>query len=71
MAVSGVVGQVLHFLGNWEFEVESDATLGTWKLFTESMMGATPTLAPGTMVLLAAVGYAYRRSRTERVEGRG
>ena len=66
MAGSGLIGQILHFRGNWEFEVESDATLGTWRLFADSMMGATPTLAPGTMVLLAAVGYAYKRSRAER-----
>lgn len=67
MAASGVVGQILHFRGNWEFEVESDATLPFWTLFRESMMGATPALSPGTMVLLAAIGYAYHRARaTER-----
>jgi uncharacterized membrane protein len=71
MAASGLLGQILHFRGNWEFEVESDATLGTWQLFADSMMGATPTLAPGTMLLLAAIGYAYKRSRAERVERRG
>lgn len=63
MAVSGVVGQVLHFRGNLEFELERDATLGAWRLFAESMMGATPALAPGTMALLAAIGYAYRVAR--------
>lgn len=63
MAVSGVVGQILHFRGNWEFEVESDATLPLGRLLVDSLMGATPTLAPGTMTLLAAVGYAWMRSR--------
>ena len=60
MALSGVVGQVFHVQGNLEFERESDPAIGGWKLFAASMMGATPALAPGTMVLLAVVGYAYR-----------
>lgn len=63
MAASGIVGQVLHFRGNMEFELESDGATGGWQLFVASMTGATPALAPGTMVLLAAVGYAYLRAR--------
>ena len=63
MALSGVVGQVFHLQGNLEFERESDPAIGGWKLFAASMMGATPALAPGTMVLLAVVGYAYRVAR--------
>lgn len=63
MTVSGVVGQILHVRGNMEFEIERDATLSPWRLFVESMMGATPALSPGTMILLAAVGYAWLLSR--------
>lgn len=63
MAASGIVGQVLHYRGNMEFELESDGAVGGWPLFVASMTGATPALAPGTMLLLAAVGYAYLRSR--------
>jgi hypothetical protein len=59
MAASGIVGQVLHIRGNIEFEREADPAIRTWPLIVESMMGATPALAPGTMVLLAVVGYAY------------
>lgn len=59
MAASGIVGQVLHFQGNMEFELEADPAIGRWPLVVESLMGATPALAPGTMVLLAVVGYAY------------
>lgn len=62
MAASGVLGQYLHLRGNMEFEIERDPTLGRWPLLRESLMGATPALAPGTMVLLALIGYAYMLS---------
>ena len=58
-AGSGALGLWLHYAGNMEFELERDATLGGFALLRESLMGATPALAPGTMVLLAAVGLAY------------
>ena len=29
------------------------------ELFRESMKGATPALAPGTMMLLGALGFGY------------
>lgn len=66
MFASGVVGQVLHYRGNMEFELESDPAISGWKLFAASMTGATPALAPGTMALLAVIGYAYKVSRTTR-----
>ncbi len=67
MGASGVVGQVLHFRGNMEFELEADPSIGWGRLMADSLMGATPALAPGTMVLLAAIGYAYLRA--DRVRG--
>lgn len=66
LAASGLVGQVLHFRGNMEFEVEREPAIGGWALFAASMTGATPALAPGTMALLAAIGYAYIVSRRPR-----
>lgn len=63
MAASGVLGQYLHFIGNMEFETERDPAIAGFRLFRESMMGATPALAPGTMVLLALIGHAYSVSR--------
>lgn len=63
MFASGLVGQVLHYRGNMEFELESDPAITGWALFVASMTGATPALAPGTMALLAVVGYAWRLSR--------
>lgn len=63
MAASGVLGQYLHLRGNMEFETERDPAIAGFRLFRESMMGATPAMAPGTMVLLALIGYAYSVSR--------
>ena len=56
--LSGLVGLVLHYRGNAEFERERDPTIGGLKLLWESLGGATPALAPGTMILFAFIGYA-------------
>jgi hypothetical protein len=58
-AVSGSVGVLLHYRGNAEFELEMYPSMAGLELFRKSMMGATPALAPGTMILLALVGLAY------------
>lgn len=62
-AASGLLGLFFHYRGNSEFELERDPSLGGLALFWESVTGATPALAPGSMVLLAAVGYAMLRAR--------
>ena len=54
--VSGVVGVVLHYQGNAEFERELQPDASGFPLFWEALKGATPALAPGTMTLLGAVG---------------
>jgi hypothetical protein len=56
---SGAVGTLLHYLGNVEFERERTAGIGGLALFREAMTGATPALAPGTMMLLGALGLLY------------
>jgi hypothetical protein len=58
-AVSGVLGTWLHYRGNVEFEREQNAALGSWALFREAMMGATPALAPGIMIYLGLLGIVY------------
>jgi len=60
---SGIAGVVLHYQGNAEFERELNPEAAGIELFWESIQGATPTLAPGTMILLGALGltYTYRR----------
>jgi hypothetical protein len=61
-AASGLLGTGLHYRGNVEFEREMHSEGTWWELFRGAMMGATPALAPGTMVLLGSIGllYAYR-----------
>lgn len=58
-ALSGIVGTWLHYRGNVEFELEMYPDLSGFALFREAMTGATPSLAPGTMILLAAIGLLY------------
>jgi hypothetical protein len=61
--VSGIVGVVLHFRGNMEFQVDIDPTIGRWELFNKVMRAkAPPALAPGAMAQLGLLGliYSYR-----------
>jgi hypothetical protein len=60
--LSGVVGLALHFNGNREFELEMYPTMAGLELVRNTMTGATPVLAPGTMTLLGFVGlmHSYR-----------
>jgi hypothetical protein len=57
--VSGAAGVLLHYKGNVEFERELNPDASGLELFRESMKGATPALAPGTMMLLGALGFGY------------
>ena len=54
--LSAGLGIVLHYLGNTEFELERHPDLRGWALFSNSIMGATPALAPGTMAQLSLIG---------------
>ncbi|HYC49462.1 MAG TPA: hypothetical protein VEB19_00005 [Gemmatimonadaceae bacterium] len=78
LAISGVLGVVFHYWGNLEFERERDASLSGLRLVWEVLTGATPALAPGTMILFAFIGYAViearrqpRRSSEAESRGRG
>lgn len=57
--LSGFAGTLLHYQGNAEFELERDPSLSGWALFRDTMTGATPALAPGTMMLLGLIGLLY------------
>ena len=57
--VSGLVGIGLHFKGNIDFELEMYPDMKTGELIWESLKGATPALAPGTMIALGLLGWAY------------
>ncbi|MEO1484979.1 MAG: hypothetical protein AAFU57_04480 [Bacteroidota bacterium] len=58
-AASGVYGVFLHLNANYEFEQEMRPSAKAWDLFLESLSGALPTLAPGSMIVLALIGYSY------------
>lgn len=57
--LSGVYGTYLHLQANFEFEQDMTPTAGTLELLTKSLSGALPALAPGSMIVLAMIGYLY------------
>ena len=63
---SGLAGVTLHYESNLEFERELQPETAGLKLVWAAMKGATPALAPGTMILLGGLGLAstllYARS---------
>jgi len=57
LMVTGLVGAVLHYRANMEFQLEMDPSLSGLALMAEVLHAkAPPALAPGNMVLLALVG---------------
>jgi len=66
---SGLIGVLLHYQGNVAFELELNPEGSGWELFWESLKGATPSLAPGTMTLLGALGLAYTYRHPARRSG--
>lgn len=67
---SGITGVYLHYKGNVEFELEMYPTMRGLELVWEALRGATPSLAPGTMVLFGLIGltstYDHPAARTGR-----
>lgn len=57
--ILGVVGVGLHYDGNVEFERELHPSERGWEFVRKTVAGATPVLAPGSMVLLGLVGLAH------------
>ena len=53
---SGLLGVGLHYRGNHEFELEMHPSMAGMELVRETLTGATPVLAPGSMALLGLVG---------------
>lgn len=54
--VAGLVGVVLHLLGNYEFERELNPGSSGLEFWLEVFRGATPALAPGTMLQFGLLG---------------
>ncbi len=59
ISLSGIYGVFLHLQANFEFEQEIHPTASAWSLFSESISGAFPALAPLSLIVLALIGYAY------------
>ena len=53
--LSGLLGLWFHYAGNLEFEREMSPDAAGWPLVKAVMTGATPALAPGTMVWFGAL----------------
>ncbi len=52
---SGLLGLWFHYQGNVEFEREMAPDAAGWSLIQAALTGATPSLAPGTMVWFGAL----------------
>ncbi len=59
MLLIGAVGVVLHYNSNMLFALEYQPSLSGMELFSESMTGATPTLAPLMMTFVGSLGIIY------------
>jgi len=57
--ISGFLGVFLHIKANYEFEKEMNTKASVTQLLIDSMSGAFPALAPGSMILFALIGYSY------------
>ena len=57
--VFGVIGVGLHYDGNVEFERELHPKDAGLAFLRHTIAGATPVLAPGSMVLLGLLGIAH------------
>jgi hypothetical protein len=57
--LTGVLGVGLHTKGNVEFERELHPTERGAEFLRKTLAGATPVLAPGSMVLLGLIGLAF------------
>lgn len=56
LAIAGGVGVYLHYDGNAAFERESVPDIGGTALVTAAVTGATPVLAPGSLITVALLG---------------
>jgi hypothetical protein len=56
LLAGGIAGLIMHFNGNMEFELEMHPGQTGFKLYWETLKGATPALAPGMFLLLGCLG---------------
>lgn len=58
-ALVGIIGVFLHLKENIEFEKEMTPNMPPVELWIESLSGALPVLAPGSLIALSLVGITY------------
>jgi hypothetical protein len=58
--LAGLVGAILHFRANVEFQQEAAPDIAGWALVSKALRAkAPPALAPGAMVQLGLIGFVY------------
>jgi hypothetical protein len=58
--LSGIIGAILHFQVNLEFQLEMDPSLKGVNLYRKAVLAKSPpALAPGAMIQLGLIGLAY------------
>lgn len=58
VAAGGVFGMWEHLEHNYAFEAEIRPAASTMELLSEAILGASPALAPGMFLVMAAMGFA-------------
>mgnify|MGYP005846941923 CR=1 FL=1 len=58
-ALSGALGAYFHIRANLEFEAELHPTQSFTQHLIDSLSGALPALAPGSMLVFALIGYIH------------
>ena len=56
---AGILGAGLHYRANAAFELEADPQMHGIPLFSKTLTGAAPALAPGAMIQLGLLGLIY------------
>jgi hypothetical protein len=59
LIVGGLAGLYLHYQGNAAFELDVEPDMEGLKLFKAAITGATPALAPGSLIQMGLLGLAY------------
>lgn len=69
LVVAGLLGVVLHYRGNLEFQLDMDPTASRWELFKKVIRAkAPPALAPGALAQFGLLGWilTYRHPALRR-----
>lgn len=59
LVLGGITGLLLHYRGNALFELDVEPEMHGFDLFWKSLTGATPALAPGSLIQFGLIGLAF------------